>query len=58
MSATIEHPQKKWEISIIEIHNSETLYKVTRRVPEQAVSETKMFKTLAQAKKQFDEWLC
>lgn len=57
MSNIIEHPTKKWEISIVEIHNGEILYKVTRRYPEHSIAETKMFKTLKEAKAQFDEWL-
>ncbi len=53
-----KHPIKNWEVSIIEIENDVgKKYKVTRHMPEMAVSETKIFRTLEDAKKQFDEWL-
>jgi len=32
-------------------------FKVTRRVPYLSVSETKIFESKEEAKKQFDEWL-
>jgi len=32
-------------------------YKVTRRLPEMLVAETKIFRSKEEAKKQFDEWL-
>ena len=32
-------------------------FKVTRRIPELSVSETKFFKTKEEAKNQFDYWL-
>jgi hypothetical protein len=32
-------------------------FKVTRRVPEMAVAETKVFRSKKRAKKQLDEWL-
>ena len=47
-----------WEITIIEIENAiGKKYKVTRRMPELSVAETKIFRQKEDAKKQFDEWL-
>lgn len=58
MKKTKEHPRKKWEVSIMEIQNHEgKKFKVTRRLPEMSVAETKIFKTKKQTKKQFEEWL-
>ena len=52
------HITKKWEVSIIEMtNNGELKFKVTRRIPELSIAETKFFKTKEEAKKQFDEWL-
>ena len=49
---------KKWEITIMELRNGvEKKYEVTRRFPSLAVSETKLFRTREEARKQFDEWL-
>ena len=49
---------KKVEISIIELENTiGKKYKVTRRIPELSISETKVFRSKEQAKKQFDDWL-
>ncbi len=48
----------KWEISISEFDDKEgRKYKVTRRLPEFGISETKLFKTKKSAKKQFEYWL-
>jgi muramoyltetrapeptide carboxypeptidase LdcA involved in peptidoglycan recycling len=48
----------KWEVSIIKIEDeNEIRYKVTRRLAEMSVSETKLFKNLDEAKRQFEEWL-
>jgi hypothetical protein len=47
----------KWEVSIIELENHITRFKVTRRMPEMSVAETKIFDTKEEAKKQLDEWL-
>ena len=48
----------KWEVSIIELKkNGKTKYKVTRRMPEMHVAETKMFDTKEEALKQLEEWL-
>jgi len=50
--------KKKWEVTIIELQNGkENKFKVTRRMPNLSVAETKVFKTKSEAKKQFEEWL-
>ncbi len=52
------HIAKKWEVSIVELRtNGGKKFKVTRRIPELSVAETKLFRTKREAKKQFDEWL-
>ncbi len=38
-------------------NNSGKIYKVTRRIPELSVSETKVFTKKEYAKEQFDDWL-
>lgn len=49
---------KKWEVSIMELQTEKgVVYKVTRRVAEMGVAETKLFKTLYEARQQLDEWL-
>ena len=49
---------KKWEVSIIELkRNGKTKYKVTRRLPEMSVAETKIFDSKEEAIKQLQEWL-
>ncbi len=51
------HPTKKWEISLVEFETVDgKKYKVTRRIPELSVAETKIFTSKQQAKKQFAEW--
>ena len=58
MPQTEKHINKKWEVSIIELKNDDDKkFKVTRRIPDLAVAETKFFKTKQEAKEQFDEWL-
>jgi hypothetical protein len=53
-----KHFTKKWEVSLMELENHEgKKYKVTRRLPEMSVAETKMYDTMEEAKRQFDEWL-
>ena len=53
-----KHPFEKWEVSIIELHDAENVsYKVTRRLAEMEVAETKIFSSKEEAKKQFEEWL-
>jgi len=56
MKETQKHPSKKWEIHIIEFENHDgKKYKVTRRLPNMSVAETKVFKSKEEAKKQFEE---
>ena len=58
MDDTKEDLTKKWEISIIELENNKgRKFKVTRRMPDMAVAETKVFRSKEEAKKQFDDWL-
>lgn len=50
--------QNKWEISILEFENSDgKKYKVTKRLPNLLVAETKIFKSKEEAVKQFNDWL-
>jgi hypothetical protein len=49
---------KKWEVSIMEIHQEgKVLFKVTRRLAEMSVAETNVFENKEEAKQQFEEWL-
>lgn len=58
MTKIKKHQTKKWEVSITEFKNSVgKKFKVTRRLPELSVAETKMFRTKKKAKRQFDDWL-
>ena len=58
MKETRKHQTKKWEISIVEIEDKEgKKYKITRRLPEMSVAETKILKNKEEAIKQFNEWL-
>ncbi len=57
MKETIQHPTKRWEISIIELTNGETKFKVTRRLPEMEVAETKFLSTKEEVEQQIKEWL-
>ena len=58
MSKTKKHISKKWEMSIIELENNKgKKYKVTRKLPELLVAETKIFRSKRKARKQFNEWL-
>ena len=57
MAKTKKHKFKKWEVSIMELSGNGRKFKVTRRIPEMSVSETKLFRTKKKAKKQFDDWL-
>ena len=53
-----KHPIKKWEVSIMELEEENRIkYKVTRRIPELSVAETKIFNSKEEAKQQFEEWL-
>ena len=53
------HKTKKWEVSISEFKdkNNDKKYKVTRRLPEMHVAETKFFNNKDEAKKLFEQWL-
>lgn len=53
-----KHPIKRWEISIIELqYPFGKKYKVTRRMPELLVAETKIFDTKEEARRLFEDWL-
>ena len=48
----------RWEVSILGLENSiGKRFKVTRRIPEYRVAETKIFASREEAQKQVDEWL-
>lgn len=52
------NPIKNWEVSIMVLETQEgKKFKVTRRLPELLVAETKVFDNLDEAKKLFNEWL-
>ena len=54
----IKHSLKKWEVSMLKMEDEKGFtYKVTRRLPNMSVAETKVFSSLDEAKRQFDEWL-
>lgn len=58
MTPTQKHPTKKWEVSLMKYQNHTGMkYKVTRRIPELSVAETKVFASRKKAKQQFEEWL-
>jgi len=49
---------KKWEVSIRKFQNKNgAKFKVTRRLPEMSVAETKLFSSKKKAKRLFDDWL-
>ncbi len=49
---------KEWTITIKEFkENGKKEYKVTRRLKDQEIQETKIFDNKEEAKKQFNEWL-
>ena len=53
-----KHLTKKWEVSLIELENGlGKKFKVTKRLPELSIAETKIFRTKAKANKQVEEWL-
>ena len=53
-----KHPFKKWEVSMSEFETSKgPEWKVTRRLPELTVAETKVFKSKEEAIKQYEDWL-
>lgn len=48
----------EWIVTVMEIkENNKPCFKVTRRIPELKVAETKIFESEKEAKKQFNEWL-
>ena len=50
--------KNKWKISILELDKDGIkIYKVSRRIPEMSISETKIFKTKEEAKNKIKEWL-
>ena len=52
-----EHRIKRWEVSMIEFENTiGKIYKVTKRLPELAVSESRFFRNKEEAKALFNEW--
>ena len=58
MAEIKKHPTNKWEISIMELKdNGNEKFKVTRRLSDFSVAETKFFRSKKEAKEQFDEWL-
>ena len=46
----------KWEVSLIELKDNGCKFKVTKRVPEMNVAETKMFDSKEEAIAQLEEW--
>ena len=58
MAKTKKHAIKKWEISFIELKNNVGReFKVTRKIPDLSIAETKVFRSKKRAKKKFDAWL-
>lgn len=58
MKTIQQHPIKGWEVSIMKIQDGNKIsFKVTRRLPELSVAETKIFNSLEKAKEQFGLWL-
>jgi hypothetical protein len=47
----------KKEVSIIELKDNGKKYKVTKRVPDLSISDTKFFDSKEEAILQFKEWL-
>lgn len=47
----------KWEVTMMELEGNGEQFKVTRRMHELGVAETKIFSSKEEAKKQFEEWL-
>lgn len=46
----------KWEVTIIELKDNGKNYKVTRRVPDLRISDTKIFEDYEKALEQVREW--
>lgn len=58
MGIEADHPTKKWTVSILALISEDgAAFKVTRRLHELHVSETRMFDNKEEAKMQFIEWL-
>ena len=58
MQSVEKHQTKKWEISIMEfLSENKSIFKVTRRIAQLHVAETKIFYNKEEAKRQFEEWL-
>jgi len=58
MHKSIKNEITKWEISILEIQNHKgSKFKVTRRLPEMFVAETRIFRNKKKAMNLFYEWL-
>ncbi len=54
----MKHPIKKWEVTLKELEDEEgKKYKVTRRIPEVSVTETKIFDSKEEARQQLNAWL-
>ena len=50
--------KKEWEITILQFKNHEGIkFKVTRRLPNMSVAETKIFRTKEEAQEQINKWL-
>ncbi len=47
----------RWEITIKQLRDHGKKYKVTRRLPELNIAETKIFGSKEKAKEQFEQWL-
>jgi hypothetical protein len=50
-----KYQTKKWEVSLLQVSGRK--YKVTRRLPELSVAETKIFSSRKKTERQFEEWL-
>lgn len=46
----------KWEVSLIELRDNGFRYKITRRIPDMKIAETKIFSSKKEAIAQFEEW--
>ena len=50
--------KNNWKVSILELDkNGIKIYKISRRIPDMSISETKIFKTKEEAKNKVKEWL-
>lgn len=55
---TRKHAIKKWEVSIVELQDGkDSLFKISQRIPDLSVAETRVFKDKKSAKRLFDKWL-